>query len=128
MDRDCTAIEELDISDNRLVSDLSALVGFRALRGLSLSDNLIKGSLEPLRGCTSLLSLHLSHNWLTGGLEPLRGIAMRELSLSHNHLTGGLEPLLSCTALQFVFLLGNEFCATCEATAYLEEQCRLFRV
>ena len=103
LDRDCTAVEELDISDNHITGNLSALVGFRVLRGLSLSNNLLWGGLEPLQGCKALLGLQCSHNCLTGGLEPLRGIAMRELSLADNHLTGGLEPLLSCTALQDSF-------------------------
>ena len=128
LDRDCTAVEELDISDNHITGNLSALVGFQVMRGLSLSNNLLSGGLEPLQGCKALLGLQCSHNCLTGGLEPLRGIAMRELSLADNHLTGGLEPLLSCTALQFVFLLANELSATDDATAHLEKQCRLFRV
>ena len=48
LDRGCTAIEELEISNNH-----------------------VTGGIEPLKGCTLLRELDLSHNWLSGGLESL---------------------------------------------------------
>ena len=103
------ALQQLDLSYNKLTGGLEPLQGCTALRELWLFNNKLTGGLDALRGCTALETLFLSNNKLTGGLEALRGCtALEQLNLHSNKLSGGLEPLRVCTALQHLNLCGNK--------------------
>lgn len=97
-----TSLQDLNLAGNLLTGDIP--VGFMTdcpnIRSLNLSDNSIDGSLLPelFIDCatTQLQYLDLSNNRISGNLPPNMFLcqSLLHLDLSHNRISDGLPPTL----------------------------------
>jgi esterase/lipase superfamily enzyme/Leucine-rich repeat (LRR) protein len=104
-----TALQSLNLSGCKQLSDISPLAGLTALQSLNLSGcKQLSGDLSPLAGLTALQSLNLSECWHLGGdLSPLAALtSLQSFNIHWCDQLRDLSPLAGLTALQWINLSG----------------------
>ncbi|CAL4906747.1 unnamed protein product [Urochloa decumbens] len=121
--QNCTSLQDLDLSRNRINGDLNEWLGTLPkkleLSHLNLDENNITGGIPPALGnMTSLWFLNLGHNQLTGAIPPELGKLhhLISLNLSYNQLSGPL-PL----AFQNISTLVSLDLSSCSLTGQLHD-------
>ncbi|EOA23493.1 hypothetical protein CARUB_v10016684mg, partial [Capsella rubella] len=111
----CTKLEELDVSGNRLEGDLpNSIANFsRKLISLHLGNNLISGTIpHDIGNLINLQTLTLAKNLLTGILPNSLGklVDLGEVSFNSNKLSGEIPSSIgNITRLEQLYLSNNSF-------------------
>jgi Leucine-rich repeat (LRR) protein len=101
-------VRQLNLADNKLDGDFSALSFPSNLQRLTLSGNLLSGTIPKSVFLQSIIFLSLDRNNLVGSLPQVESRTMATLDLSFNALSGTL-PSSKYLGLNYLKLSHNRF-------------------
>lgn len=118
---DLPFLEVLDLSDNKISSQIPKFTDNKKLRELDLSGNQLRGSLPELNESTALEILKLQDNKLAGKIPDYNHLTrLKHLDLSENDLSGELPAPDDLTQLEHLDISENNLSGNIEFIEHLK--------
>jgi Leucine-rich repeat (LRR) protein len=115
-----TALEHLDLCDNRFIGTLDSLVNLTALTYLDVDTNTFEGNLCGLAGMTRLTIGAFYENQFDGSLDCLSALtALQYFEIAQNQLTGTMDVAAQWAQLIELDLYHNSLSGTLAGVAHL---------
>jgi Leucine-rich repeat (LRR) protein len=122
-----TNLVTLDLHNNSLTGNISAVSGLTNLVTLYLHNNSLTGDISAVSGLTNLVTLDLHNNSLTGNISAVSGLTnLVTLSLHINSLTGDISAVSGLTNLVTLYLHNNSLTGDISAVSGLTNLVTLY--